>query len=219
MLIGSRSDVDFVPSGRPTLKGFAEPVPLHEVAVGAARATPHRVASSSPTTPRLIRSGIVRLLADEGFDVVGEAGDAEELLALVDRVRPDLVITDIRMPPTQTDEGLRAAATIRAEHPDVAVLVLSQHVEARAAAGPARRPRRRCRLSAEGARRRARRVRRRVPHRRGRWPRRRSDGRRSAGAARSPRGSGRAADRARARGAVADGAGPLERRDRVGSSR
>ena len=74
-------------------------MPLHEVPWAPLAATPHRAASSSPTTPRSIRSGIVRLLADEGFDVVGEAGDAEELLALVDRVRPDLVITDIRMPP------------------------------------------------------------------------------------------------------------------------
>ena len=81
----------------------------------------------------LVRSGIVRLLADEGFDVVGEAGDAIELVALVDAHVPDLVVTDIRMPPTLTDEGLRAAADIRARHPSVAVLVLSQHIEARAA--------------------------------------------------------------------------------------
>ena len=134
LLIGSRSDVDFVAVGPVTLKGFAEPVTLHEVPwVPVVDDPPCRIVVADDAT--LIRSGIVRLLADEGFDVAGEAGDAEELLALVDRVRPDLVITDIRMPPTQTDEGLRAAATIRAEHPDVAVLVLSQHVEARGAAG------------------------------------------------------------------------------------
>jgi len=134
LLIGSRIGVDFVPIGPAALKGFAEPVPLHEVPWARLGDAPTcRIVVADDAT--LIRSGIVRLLADEGFDVAGEAGDAEELLALVDRVRPDLVITDIRMPPTQTDEGLRAAATIRAEHPDVAVLVLSQHVEARAAAG------------------------------------------------------------------------------------
>jgi DNA-binding NarL/FixJ family response regulator len=82
----------------------------------------------------LVRSGIVRLLADEGFEVIGEAGDADGLLERVDAEPPDLVVTDIRMPPTHRDEGLRAAAIIRAKHPGVAVLVLSQHVEAGAAA-------------------------------------------------------------------------------------
>jgi len=81
----------------------------------------------------LIRSGIVRLLGDSGFDVIAEAADSPELLAAVDANTPDLVITDIRMPPTNTDEGLRAAAEIRGRHPAIAVLVLSQYVEARAA--------------------------------------------------------------------------------------
>ena len=81
----------------------------------------------------LIRSGIVRLLAESGFEVVGEADDGVSLLTEVDARMPDLVITDIRMPPTNTDEGLRAAAEIRERHPDIAVLVLSQYVEARAA--------------------------------------------------------------------------------------
>jgi len=79
----------------------------------------------------LIRSGVARLLADSGFTVVAELDDAETLIEAVDREPPDLVITDIRMPPTNTDEGLRAAATIRERHPSVAVLVLSQHIEAR----------------------------------------------------------------------------------------
>jgi DNA-binding NarL/FixJ family response regulator len=82
----------------------------------------------------LIRSGIVQLLTASGFDVVAEAADADELTTAVDRDPPDLVITDIRMPPGHSDEGLRAAATIRSAHPEVAVLVLSQHIEARAAA-------------------------------------------------------------------------------------
>ena len=77
----------------------------------------------------LVRSGIARLLQDEGLTVVGEAGDADALLRLVAHERPDVAVVDIRMPPTQTDEGLVAARRIRREHPDTAVVVLSQHVE------------------------------------------------------------------------------------------
>ena len=76
----------------------------------------------------LLRAGVVRVLEDAGFDVVGEARDATELLAQVREHGPDVVVTDIRMPPTHTDEGLRATAEIRAEHPGTAVLVLSQFV-------------------------------------------------------------------------------------------
>ena len=77
----------------------------------------------------LLRTGVVRVLEDAGFDVVGEARDADGAAATrCAEHRPDVAVTDIRMPPTHTDEGLRAAATIRAEHPDTAVLVLSQFV-------------------------------------------------------------------------------------------
>jgi DNA-binding NarL/FixJ family response regulator len=77
----------------------------------------------------LLRAGVVHLLEDAGFVVVGQAGDAEELLAAVREQRPDVAVTDIRMPPTHGDEGLRAARTIRAELPEVGVLVLSQYLE------------------------------------------------------------------------------------------
>jgi DNA-binding NarL/FixJ family response regulator len=77
----------------------------------------------------LLREGIARLLEDSGFDVVGRAGDADDLLRKVRAHRPDVAIVDIKMPPTHTDEGLRAARTIRAELPQTAVLVLSQYVE------------------------------------------------------------------------------------------
>jgi DNA-binding NarL/FixJ family response regulator len=77
----------------------------------------------------LLRAGVVRVLEDTGFVVVGEAGDGEELLDQAREHRPDVVVTDIRMPPTQTDEGLRAAAVIRAELPGTGVVVLSQHVK------------------------------------------------------------------------------------------
>jgi DNA-binding NarL/FixJ family response regulator len=77
----------------------------------------------------LTRAGIARLLADSGVDVVGEAAEAETLLREVAVKRPDVAVIDIRMPPTHTDEGLVAARTIRAEYPDVGVLVLSQFVE------------------------------------------------------------------------------------------
>jgi DNA-binding NarL/FixJ family response regulator len=77
----------------------------------------------------LTREGIVRLLRDAGIEVVAEADDAEALLRDVGNTRPDVAIVDIRMPPTHTDEGLIAAQQIRAEHPQVGVLVLSQYVE------------------------------------------------------------------------------------------
>ena len=77
----------------------------------------------------LLRAGVVRVLEATGFAVVGEASDAEELLDQVREHRPDVVVTDIRMPPTQTDEGLRAAAVIRSELPRTGVVVLSQHVK------------------------------------------------------------------------------------------
>ena len=77
----------------------------------------------------LLREGVVRLLEDAGLEVVGQAGDAEELLRKVRAHKPDVAVVDVRMPPTHTDEGLRAAREIRAELPAVSVLVLSQYVE------------------------------------------------------------------------------------------
>jgi DNA-binding NarL/FixJ family response regulator len=77
----------------------------------------------------LTREGIVRLLTDADVEVVGQAEELDELLRRVRALRPDVVITDIRMPPNHTDEGLVAAQTIREEQPEVGVLVLSQYVE------------------------------------------------------------------------------------------
>jgi DNA-binding NarL/FixJ family response regulator/class 3 adenylate cyclase len=78
----------------------------------------------------LLREGLARLLTEAGFDVVGQSSTAEDLLLKVRSYAPHVAVVDIRMPPTQTDEGLRAAQEIRANHPGVGVLVLSQHVEA-----------------------------------------------------------------------------------------
>lgn len=77
----------------------------------------------------LLREGVASLLADAGFEIVGQAGTAEQLLLKVRSYNPDVAIVDIRMPPTHTDEGLRAAQEIREQHPGVGVLVLSQYVE------------------------------------------------------------------------------------------
>ena len=77
----------------------------------------------------LLREGLRRVLTDAGLDVAGVAGDAVELVSLVAAFRPDVVLADIRMPPTQTTEGLRAALEIRRRWPGTAVIVLSQHVE------------------------------------------------------------------------------------------
>jgi DNA-binding NarL/FixJ family response regulator len=78
---------------------------------------------------RLVREGIASFLRSEGIEVVAEAEDPDELISAVDEHRPDVAIVDIRMPPTQTDEGIRAAHEIRRRHPDIGIVLLSQHVE------------------------------------------------------------------------------------------
>jgi DNA-binding NarL/FixJ family response regulator len=84
------------------------------------------IAEDSP----LLREGLAHVLTKNGIEVVAETGDALALLAAVERLRPDVAVIDVRMPPTQTDEGARAAVEIRAVHPEVGVLQLSQVVEA-----------------------------------------------------------------------------------------
>jgi DNA-binding NarL/FixJ family response regulator len=78
---------------------------------------------------RLLREGIASFVRGEGIEVVAEAADAEELLAAVDEHEPDVAIVDIRMPPTQTEEGIQAAHEIRRRHPGMGIVLLSQHVE------------------------------------------------------------------------------------------
>jgi DNA-binding NarL/FixJ family response regulator len=77
----------------------------------------------------LIREGVARLLAENGVEIVDQVGDADALLRSVRNLHPDVALVDIRMPPTHTDEGLRAAREIRSRYPETAVLVLSQHLE------------------------------------------------------------------------------------------
>jgi DNA-binding NarL/FixJ family response regulator len=79
----------------------------------------------------LLRAGLTKLLTDGGFDVVAAVPDADGLLLAVDQHAPDIVVVDVRMPPTHTDEGIRAALVIRRQHPKIAVCVLSQYVEER----------------------------------------------------------------------------------------
>jgi DNA-binding NarL/FixJ family response regulator len=79
----------------------------------------------------LLRAGLTRLLADGGFEVVATVGDPDDLLRAVAEHRPQLALIDVRMPPSHTDEGIRAALVIRQAHPQVAILVLSQYVEER----------------------------------------------------------------------------------------
>jgi DNA-binding NarL/FixJ family response regulator len=123
---------------------------------GPAPAAPAAVRVVLADDSLLFREGLARVLAENGFMVVGQAGDADALRVLAGRDEPDVVVTDIRMPPTNTNDGLLAAQRIRAEHPSVGVLVLSQYVETRQAIrllqhSPAR-PALACRLypSAEG---------------------------------------------------------------------
>ena len=93
------------------------------------RGNPMRIVIADDTM--LIREGTARLLEDAGFEIVGKADDAPKLLRAVALDHPDVAIVDIKMPPTHTDEGLVAAEQIRAAHPQVGVLVLSQYLESR----------------------------------------------------------------------------------------
>ena len=123
------------------LRGLPQPERLHQLVAPGLRDDfpPPRLTGAPPRAAELkvvlaedsvlLREGIARLLEDAGFDVVGQAGNAEELLLKVRSYSPQVAIVDIRMPPTQTDEGLRAAKEIRAKHPGTGVLVLSQYVE------------------------------------------------------------------------------------------
>ncbi|HEX6380111.1 MAG TPA: response regulator transcription factor, partial [Acidimicrobiia bacterium] len=79
----------------------------------------------------LLRAGLIRLLADAGHDVVAAVGDATALMQAVEDEKPDIVVTDVRMPPNHQDEGLKAAVELRARYPQLAILVLSQYVEER----------------------------------------------------------------------------------------
>jgi DNA-binding NarL/FixJ family response regulator len=88
---------------------------------------PLRVAIAEDSV--LLREGIARLLGEAGFEIVGQSSTADDLLLKVRSYSPDVAIIDIRMPPSHTDEGLRAAKTIREQHPDVGVLVLSEYLE------------------------------------------------------------------------------------------
>jgi DNA-binding NarL/FixJ family response regulator/class 3 adenylate cyclase len=114
-----------LPSAFPPLR-FADP---QAQPVGGQSAGEERLKVVLADDAVLLREGIARLLAEAGLEVVGQAGTADELLLKVRSYSPDVAVVDIRMPPTQTDEGLRAAQEIRATYPDVGVLVLSQYVE------------------------------------------------------------------------------------------
>jgi DNA-binding NarL/FixJ family response regulator/class 3 adenylate cyclase len=128
-LLRRRNDLTFVSVGEIELKGLPEPEPAFEIIWErlAVRPAPRVVVADDAG---LLRAGIVTLLVSEGFDVVAEAGDFDDVISAVNDHRPDLLVTDIRMPPTSTDEGIRAAIELRSAHPNLAVLVLSQYVEA-----------------------------------------------------------------------------------------
>jgi serine/threonine-protein kinase len=119
--------------GERRLKGLSDPIDVFEVPWEPVASRPIGVVIADDSV--LLRSGITRLFTDNGLRVLGEAGDADELIALVDALHPDVVVVDIRMPPTFTLEGIKAAEAIRTSNPDVGILVLSQHLESRAALG------------------------------------------------------------------------------------
>jgi DNA-binding NarL/FixJ family response regulator len=139
----SAGDVQTLDLGEHRLKGLPAPERLYQlVAEDLERSFPP-LRVEAPTSQLdtgavrvvladdsvLLREGTARLLEDAGFDVVGQAGDAEDLMLKVRSYEPDVAIVDIRMPPTHTDEGLRAAKEIREKHEGTGVLVLSQYVE------------------------------------------------------------------------------------------
>jgi DNA-binding NarL/FixJ family response regulator/class 3 adenylate cyclase len=136
-LAGNHQGVTYSDRGDVRLKGMRDPVPVVRV-TGSDDSMARLSAATTDTGAMrvaladdsvLLREGIARLLNESGFKVTSAAADADELLTQIRLDPPDVAIVDIRMPPTYTDEGLKAAHTIRAEMPDVAVLLLSQYVE------------------------------------------------------------------------------------------
>jgi DNA-binding NarL/FixJ family response regulator/class 3 adenylate cyclase len=139
-LAGALERVSYEDRGSVALKNLPDPVLLRRVVPEGDDPAEHFGGHDRGTATRfrivladdsvLFREGVVRVLEDAGFDVVGTAGTAEELIEQIRAAAPDVAVTDIRMPPTNTNEGLVAAAKIREEFPTVGVLVLSQYVEA-----------------------------------------------------------------------------------------
>jgi DNA-binding NarL/FixJ family response regulator/class 3 adenylate cyclase len=135
-LAGPMDGVEYEDRGETRLKGMRDAVPVVRIAVKddpisrlAARSTAGGMRVALADDSVLLREGVARLLKESGFTVTVQAGDADELLAAIAVDPPDVCVVDIRMPPTYTDEGLRAAHKIRARHPEVGVLLLSQYVE------------------------------------------------------------------------------------------
>lgn len=131
LLAGSSGMHRLEPIGAITLKGLPEPVASCELAYDASEETTLRVALADDSA--LLRQGIAQALEGEGLDIVLQASEADTLLAELDRVRPQVVVIDVRMPPTHTTEGLDAAQRIKAEYPEIGVLVLSAEVQSGAA--------------------------------------------------------------------------------------
>jgi len=126
--VGGRADLTFESAGERTLKGLPRPIPVWRLAWDPREQRVVRVVLADDAV--LVREGVARLLEEEGLEVVAQAGDADGLMRHVVEARPDIAITDVRMPPTSTVEGLEAAERIRREQPGMGVLVLSQHLEA-----------------------------------------------------------------------------------------
>jgi DNA-binding NarL/FixJ family response regulator/class 3 adenylate cyclase len=146
---GQVLEAEFQDLGEHELRGLPRPERIYQLLapdlqaefpplrIGNGRTVAEPAAATGAATLRvvladdsvLLREGIARLLTEAGFDVVGQSENADDLMLKVRSYTPDVAIVDIRMPPTQTDEGLRAAQEIRETHPDVGVLVLSQYVE------------------------------------------------------------------------------------------
>ena len=135
-LAGPLEGIEYEGRGETRLKGIRDPVPVVRVRpiddpisrlANAAVPVAMRVAVADDSV--LLREGVVRVLKESGFNVVAQADNGDELMAAIAFDPPDVVVTDIRMPPTFTDEGLRVAHQIRARYPEVGVLLLSQYVE------------------------------------------------------------------------------------------
>jgi DNA-binding NarL/FixJ family response regulator/class 3 adenylate cyclase len=135
----SRIDEEARPLGEFEFRGLREPELIYQVVADDlagefpplrnVRVLDQRISVVIAEDSTLLREGLARLLADAEFEVVGQAGTADELMLKVRSYQPDVAIVDVRMPPTQTDEGIRAAREIQARYPGTGVLVLSQHVE------------------------------------------------------------------------------------------